>query len=164
MPSCHSQTKTGGVEGGWGRQRKCLRWRYRWRYRWRRSTGGGGGTCGGVSPLDGQLEGDELEGLGHLMSCGSAPNIQEVGRCASVQLDDVHGGHRQSCSTPDGSIQSDVVQISFGCLMVSWIFLSPVLHREHLLLTVLCVRVEELATRPIGTETPASFSSPMLMY
>lgn len=40
--------------------------------------------------------GDELEGLGHLMSCGSSSNIQEVGRCAAVELDDVHGGHGQT--------------------------------------------------------------------
>lgn len=44
------------------------------------------------------VRGDEFEGLGHLMSCGSASHIQEVGWRAAVELDDVHGGHGQTCS------------------------------------------------------------------
>lgn len=42
--------------------------------------------------------GDEFEGLGHLMGCGSASYIQEVGWRAAMQLDDVHGGHGQTGS------------------------------------------------------------------
>lgn len=41
---------------------------------------------------------DEFEGLGHLMSCGSSSNVQEVGGRATVELDDVHGGHGQTCA------------------------------------------------------------------
>ncbi len=42
------------------------------------------------------VRGDEFEGLGHLMSCGSSSYIQEVGRRAAMELDDVHGGHCQT--------------------------------------------------------------------
>lgn len=44
------------------------------------------------------VRGDEFEGLGHLMSCGSSSDIQEVGWRATVEFDDVHGGHGETCS------------------------------------------------------------------
>jgi hypothetical protein len=39
---------------------------------------------------------DQLEGLGHALLGGAAADVEEVGRLAAVQLDHVHGRHRQA--------------------------------------------------------------------
>ena len=50
----------------------------------------------------------------HLLLCGIATHIQEVGRGAPMQLDDVHGGHGQARPidhAPNAAVQANVVQI-----------------------------------------------------
>lgn len=42
------------------------------------------------------VRGDEPECLGDLLRRGTTAHVQEVGGLASVQLDDIHGGHRQT--------------------------------------------------------------------
>ena len=42
------------------------------------------------------VAGDELEGLLDLVGGGAAAHVQEVGRGAAVQLDDVHRRHGQA--------------------------------------------------------------------
>ena len=38
----------------------------------------------------------DAEGLGHLLHVGPAADVEEIGRLAAVQLDQVHGAHGQA--------------------------------------------------------------------
>ena len=65
----------------------------------------------------------------NLVSSGTATNIQEVGRGASVQLDDVHGGHGQPGAVhhaPNVAVQGDVVEVEVGGLDFTGVLLGPV--------------------------------------
>ena len=64
-----------------------------------------------------RVSGDDLESLLHLVSRGPASNIEKVGRAASVEFDDVHGGHGQAGTVhhaADISVKSDVVEVVLG--------------------------------------------------
>jgi hypothetical protein len=55
-----------------------------------------------------------LEGLGDLLLGGAAADVEEVGRLAAVQLDDVHGRHRQARAVDhaaDVAVELDVVEV-----------------------------------------------------
>ena len=50
----------------------------------------------------------------YLLLRGIAAHIQKIGRGSAVQLDDVHGGHGQTCTVDhaaDVAVQTDVVQV-----------------------------------------------------
>lgn len=54
----------------------------------------------------------------HLFLRCIAPNIQEVGRCTTMELDNVHCGHCQPCTINHASnlaIKTNVVEIKLGC-------------------------------------------------
>ena len=46
--------------------------------------------------LDARVGGDDAEGLVDALLLDSATQIEEVGRLATLQLDNVHGGHGQA--------------------------------------------------------------------
>ena len=46
--------------------------------------------------LDARVGGDDAEGLVDALLLDSATQIEEVGRLATLQLDNVHGGHGQT--------------------------------------------------------------------
>ena len=72
---------------------------------------------------------DELEGLLDLRGRRAAAHIQEVGRVAAMQLDDVHGGHGQARpvhQAPDLAVQPDVVEVRLGRLHVPPVLLTLV--------------------------------------
>ena len=57
---------------------------------------------------------DELEGRGHPLLGGAAADVEEVGRRAAVQLDDVHRRHRQAGAVDhaaDVAVELDVVEL-----------------------------------------------------
>ena len=41
---------------------------------------------------------EDLKAVHDLLGTGPSPYVQEVGWLSSIQLDDVHGGHCQTCS------------------------------------------------------------------
>ncbi len=38
---------------------------------------------------------DDLKGLGDTLFVGAAPDIEEIGRLTAIELDDIHGRHRE---------------------------------------------------------------------
>ena len=107
-----------------------------------------------------------------LFLAGVAAHVQEVGWRATVQLDDVHGGHRQARPVhhaPNLTLQPDVVQVVLCCIYLPvlltqcqryrmpyvtvnsdgdwevcmpWIFLRWISHVEDLFLPKSCIVVE----------------------
>ncbi len=76
---------------------------------------------------------------------GAAADVEEVGRLATVQFDDVHGGHGQAGAvdqTADVAVQRDEVEIVAGRLHFGLVLLAPVAVREHLRLAEVGVVVE----------------------
>merc|ERR1719250_464920 len=62
---------------------------------------------------------DDFESFFYLVCGGSTTNIKEISRAATMQFDDVHGSHGQTCSinhAPYVTIQSDIVQVVVGSL------------------------------------------------
>ena len=58
------------------------------------------------------ISGDDLESLFDLRGRGTAADVEKVGRRPSVQLDDVHRGHREAGAVhhaPNVTVQRDVV-------------------------------------------------------
>ena len=81
---------------------------------------------------------DDPEGLLDLVLLDAAAHIEEVGRLAPVQLDDVHCGHGQPGAVheaPDVPIQLDIVKAVLGGLHLPRVGLSGVLHVEDVLLS-----------------------------
>src|SRR5690606_7154640 len=71
---------------------------------------------------------NELERLGDAFLGGAAADVQEVGRIAAVQLDDVHGGHGKTGAVDhagDVAVQRDVVE----AVLVGDVFLLVFLRR-----------------------------------
>ncbi len=65
---------------------------------------------------------DELERFGDPLGGGSAADVEEVGRLAAGEFDDVHGGHGQPGAVDhaaDAAVQRDVVQAVLRWLGVS---------------------------------------------
>ena len=65
----------------------------------------------------------------NLVGSGTAANVEEVGRGAAVQLDDVHGGHGKPGAVnhaADIAVEGDVVQVEVGCCHLAGILLRPV--------------------------------------
>jgi hypothetical protein len=62
----------------------------------------------------------DLEGSLDLFNTCTATNVEEIGWVTSVQFNDVHGGHSQTCSVDHAanvSVQSNVVQASSNSLL-----------------------------------------------
>ena len=58
------------------------------------------------------ISGDDLESLFDLRGRGTAADVEKVSRRPSVQLDDVHRGHREAGAVhhaPNVTVQRDVV-------------------------------------------------------
>ena len=56
---------------------------------------------------------DDAEGFGHLFDVGAAADVEEIGRLAAVQFDEVHRAHRQPGAVDqaaDVAVQPDVAQ------------------------------------------------------
>merc|ERR1719370_1514814 len=92
-----------------------------------------------------RVSSDDLESLFHLVSSGTATDVQEVGGGTPVQLDDVHGGHGQPGPVhhaPDVPVQGDIVQVVVGSLNLPGVLLAPVSLVKHPLLPEVCVVVK----------------------
>src|SRR6185503_18312665 len=60
---------------------------------------------------------DQLERRGHSLGGCAAANVEEVRRVAAVQLDQVHGGHRETRAVHhagDVAVERDVVEVVFA--------------------------------------------------
>jgi succinyl-CoA synthetase beta subunit len=88
---------------------------------------------------------DDLEGLGHFFLGGAAAHVQEVGRLAAIELDDVHRRHGQAGPidhAADLAIQLDVGEVVFAGFDFRRVFLVQVAQRLHVLVAVERVVVE----------------------
>src|SRR3546814_8308569 len=77
--------------------------------------------------LDGRARRDQLERLGDLLGRGAAADVKEVRRLATVQLDDVHGRHRQTGAidhAADVAFERHVVEVVLGGRAFDFIFRS----------------------------------------
>ena len=70
---------------------------------------------------------DQLEGRGHALAGRAAAHVEEVGRLAAVQLDEVHGRHRQPRAVHhagDVAVERDVVEVVLAGTALHRIFLA----------------------------------------
>ena len=78
---------------------------------------------------------NQLEGRGHALGGRAAADVEEVGGLAALQLDQVHGRHRQACAVDhagDVAIERDVVEIVLAGDALGRIFLVRIAQRGHL--------------------------------
>ncbi len=83
--------------------------------------------------LDFRIGEDDLESGGHLVFGGTATDVEEVRGFTSGELDDVHGGHGESCSVDeasDVSVEADVVEVELTCFDFAGILLGFVAHGD----------------------------------
>ena len=74
---------------------------------------------------------DDAEGCQHLVGLGTAADVQEVGRLAAGELDEVHGGHRQAGPVDhaaDVAVQLDEVDARLARRDLGWLLLVEVAH------------------------------------
>lgn len=91
------------------------------------------------------VAGDEIKGLLNGLRGGSTSDVQEVGGFASVELDNVHGGHGKTGTVDKASnvtSKLDEVQVGLGSLDLVGVLLSGVAPFENGLLPELCVVVK----------------------
>lgn len=91
------------------------------------------------------VAGDELKGLLDGSRGSTATNVQEVGGLATVQLDDVHGGHGQTSTVDEAAniaVELDEVQARLGSANLIRVLLCGVAPLEDLLLTEVGVVIE----------------------
>eukprot|EP00160_Parvularia_atlantis_P014094 Unigene3303_Nuclearia_a/m.10131 Unigene3303_Nuclearia_a/g.10131 ORF Unigene3303_Nuclearia_a/g.10131 Unigene3303_Nuclearia_a/m.10131 type:complete len:320 (-) Unigene3303_Nuclearia_a:456-1415(-) len=95
--------------------------------------------------LDLLVRRDDLERLLHHALGRAAADVEEVGRRAAVQLDDVHGGHREAGAVDeaaDVAVHADVVEVEFGRGHLARVLLGRVALLKDLLLAELGVVVK----------------------
>src|SRR5690606_27694626 len=88
---------------------------------------------------------DGLERCGNAFLGCPAAHVEEVGRLATVQVDDVHGTHGQTGTVDhaaDVAVQSHVVQLELGSVGFTRIVLGRVMHGAQLGLAVQGVAVD----------------------
>jgi hypothetical protein len=91
------------------------------------------------------VRGDQVERLADSLRGGTSSNIQEVGGRATVQLDDVHGGHGQTGTVDQAAnvaVELDEVEPDLGGLDLVGVLLGDVAPLEDLLLAEVGVVVE----------------------
>lgn len=91
------------------------------------------------------VAGDELEGLLDGGGGSTTTNVEEVSGLATVQLDDVHGGHGKTGTVDEAAnitIELDEVEVREGSADLIGILLGGVAHGEDLLLAEVGVVVE----------------------
>merc|ERR1719357_2363761 len=74
---------------------------------------------------------DDSESLPHLIFLDIATHIKEVGRLATIELDNVHGCHGQPSTIHQASnvtIQLHIVEVVTGGINLPWVQLRGVLH------------------------------------
>ncbi|GAB1395635.1 hypothetical protein MASR1M65_04120 [Saprospiraceae bacterium] len=92
-----------------------------------------------------RVRGDDLEGFGHLLLRRAAADVEEVGRLRAVELDDVHGGHRQPGAVhhaADLAVERDVVQVELRGRQFLGVFLGLVAQRGDVGVAVDRVAIE----------------------
>ncbi|KAF1856457.1 hypothetical protein Lal_00048580, partial [Lupinus albus] len=88
---------------------------------------------------------DDLEGFGHALFGRATADVEEVGRLATVQVDDVHGAHGQASAVDhaaDVAFQRDVVQFPLLRMGFTSVVLGRVVHGAQLGLAVHGVAVD----------------------
>ena len=87
---------------------------------------------------------EKLESLGQLLTLGTAAHVEEIGGLASVQLNDVHGGHGQASTVDqatDVSSNVNVVQVEVLGVLLASVVLGLILLCGEIFLTEGGVRV-----------------------
>jgi hypothetical protein len=88
---------------------------------------------------------DDAEGFLHAGRVGGAAHVQEVGRAAAAELDDVHGGHGQAGAVHHAAhvaVQLHVVQARLAGLHLGGILLGLVTHLHMVRVAVQGVAVQ----------------------
>jgi hypothetical protein len=88
---------------------------------------------------------DDLERLGDARRGGATTDVEEVGRCAAVQLDQVHGRHRKAGAVhhaADRAVERDVVEIVLRRGRLAGVLLAGIAHRLQVGVPVQRVVVE----------------------
>ena len=81
--------------------------------------------------LDLGVSQNDPEGFGGTLGGDGTADVEEVGRLAAVQLDDVHGGHGQTGpvdQAADVAIESDIGQVEFLGPQLGLVLLRRVVH------------------------------------
>ena len=74
----------------------------------------------------------DAEGVGDALDVGAAADVEEVGRLAAGELDDVHGRHRQAGAVDhaaDVAVELDVVEVELRGLDLERVLLVEVAQR-----------------------------------
>lgn len=91
------------------------------------------------------VAGDELESLLDGGRGGTTTNVEEVGGLATVQLDDVHGGHGKTSTVDEAAditVKLDEVEVGLGSADLIGVLLSGVAPLKDLLLSEVGVVVK----------------------
>ena len=87
----------------------------------------------------------QLESFNKCLTFGAAADVKEVSGLATVQLDDVHGGHGQASTidkAADVAANVNVVQIEVLGMSLAWVILSLVFLLGEVLLAEEGVRID----------------------
>src|SRR5690606_10973734 len=79
--------------------------------------------------LDVGVRQNDLERLADPFARGATTDIEEIGRLAAMQLDDVHCAHSQTSAvdhTPDVAIERHIVEVELRCMRFARIVLGGV--------------------------------------
>ena len=90
-------------------------------------------------------DGDDLERRRHLLLAGAAADVEEVRRRRAVELDDVHGRHREAGAVDhaaDGAVERHVVEVVFRRLDLLLVLLGQVPERDNVRMAIKRVVVE----------------------
>src|SRR5688572_4920774 len=96
-------------------------------------------------PFDVGVGEDELECGRHALLGRAAADVEEVGRRAAIELDDVHGRHRKARAVDhaaDVAVELDVVEVVLAGLQLRRVLFVLVAHLLHVLVAVERVVVE----------------------
>ena len=85
------------------------------------------------NPLHVRIAGDDLERRRHALLGRRAADIEEVRRRPPIELDDVHGGHREAGAVDhaaDLAVERDVIELVFRRFDFLGVFLGLVAQRQ----------------------------------
>src|SRR6185437_4582498 len=88
---------------------------------------------------------DELERRGHPLAGRTAADVEEVGRLAAVQLDQIHGRHREARAVDhacDVTVQRDVVELVLAGAALHRIFLGRIAKLCQIRMPEYCVGID----------------------
>src|SRR3954465_4522825 len=81
---------------------------------------------------------DDFKSRGDLFFAGTTADVEKVCGLATIMLDDVHGGHRETCAVDkagDIAIELDIIEVEFAGLDLQGRFLTKIAHGVNFFVT-----------------------------